>query len=71
MRERRMDMLIHGFFQEQVIRDRAHELETLPAGKRVDQARNSRVPSFVRTMIPAITHGLVGIPAPPRAVGGC
>jgi hypothetical protein len=62
-------MLVHELFQEQVIHDRAQELETLRAGKRADATHSTRVPSFVRTIIPAITHGLAGIPGPPRTAG--
>ena len=64
-------MLIHELFHEQVIRERAQEFGTRRATRQVNEARSPRVPSFVRTMIPALTHGLVGIPAPPRAAGGC
>ncbi len=63
-------MLIHELFQEQVIRERTQELRT-SRDRKADQDRDPRAPSFVRTMIPALTHGLVGIPAPPRAAGGC
>ena len=64
-------MLIHELFQEQVIRERTQELRPPRDRKGADQDREARVPSFMRTMIPALTHGLVGIPAPPRAAGGC
>jgi hypothetical protein len=66
-------MLSHEMFQEQRMRDLERELETSAsrarAGHRSDRRRT---PAFVRTLIPAITHGLMGIPAPPRAAhGGC
>ena len=63
---------MHELFQEQVIRERAQELEARADRVHAEQARDPRVPSFVRTLIPALTHGLAGIPAPPRtAEGGC
>jgi hypothetical protein len=63
-------MLMHGLFQEQVLRERARDHVT-PIRRRAGDDHEPRVPSLLRTMIPAFTHGLVGIPAPPRAAGGC
>ena len=63
-------MLMHGLFQEQVLRERAQE-HARPTGSHAREDHEPRVPSLLRTMIPAFTHGLVGIPAPPRAAGGC
>ena len=65
-------MLMHELFQEQVIEERRQELEARADRVHVERAGDPRVPSFVRALIPALTHGLAGIPAPRRtAEGGC
>jgi hypothetical protein len=65
-------MLSHEMFQEQVLDDRRRELAQTAAVPVARRARRGGKPSFVKTVIPAITHGLLRVPAPPDPVhGGC
>jgi hypothetical protein len=66
-------MLIHEVLQEQIVRDRK---ERVAAAGRADVSTGrglpTGMPGFVRTIAPAFTHGLFGLPAPQRAArGGC
>jgi hypothetical protein len=66
-------MLSHELFQEQALHDRQRELRReRPAGRTRGAAHHRRSPRFVETLLPAITHGLLRVPPPQRAVeGGC
>lgn len=64
-------MLIHEALQEQLVRERKQRFAALDASEPQPRpARQASTPSFVRSLVPAFTHGLFGIPAPPRAAGG-
>jgi hypothetical protein len=66
------DMLIHELHQEELLRERRAQIERLDAATRAGKRRDRTSPGFVRTLVPALTHGLLGIPAPPRSArGGC
>ena len=66
-------MVMHQIFREQMIRDRKREVEERAAvAARKPRARKTETVSFVHALIPALTHGLMRIPAPSRtAEGGC
>ena len=66
-------MLIHELLYEEMLRERRESLERLDASSshRAPKPQPS-MPLFVRSLIPGLTHGLLGIPAPPRPAGnGC
>ncbi len=66
-------MLIHELHYEELLRERRDRLARLEADFPEPAPRTERsLPLFVRSLVPALTHGLLGIPAPPRAAGnGC
>ncbi len=66
-------MLIHELLHEEMLHERRESLRRLEATSPHPSAKShSTFPRLVRTLVPAFTHGLFGLPAPPRAAGhGC
>lgn len=67
-----IEMLVHAYFQEQLIRDRQTELAALARRAPRPQAETPFVVESVRALLPALAHRVLGIPAPARPAGcGC
>ena len=67
-----IEMLVHAYLQEQLIRDRQAELAALARRPARPQSETPYVVESVRALLPALTHRLFGIPAPARPAGcGC
>jgi hypothetical protein len=64
-------MHIHAVFQERLV-DERRRASVEAAARARDAGPRQGGPALVRLVLPAMTHGLMRIPAPPRpAEGGC